>query len=1130
MKTPVLIFCLFVFIYYSEAQEYISVHKQQKDFYDNLGFTTTEEYDQYNGFKLMPKTGYKANCNLNRVVFGWHPYWVGSAYLNYQWDCLSDLSFFSYEVDASTGDPVSTHGWETAAIIDSAQAHGVNVNLCVTLFSNHSTFFGSTTAQQNLITNLINLVQLRNAKGVNIDFEGVSSSLSSNLTSFMIDLCNQMHSAIPGSQVSICTYSVDWSGLFDLNTLNNYVDYFTIMGYGYYYSGSSVAGPTAPLYTFQSSYNYNLSKTINYYLSNGASKEKLVLGLPYYGHEWNTTSSTVPSSTTSSVSSRTYKYVKDNSTGNYSNRQWDPNSFTPYYVYNSGNWRQCFVDDEISLAYRYDLVNRRDIAGIGIWALGYDDGYTELWDLIRNKFTDCATVACTDTIYDMGGPYMNYYDDEYYVYTIEPTGATGLSLTFNSFSLEAGYDSLWIYDGPSTSSTLIGGYSGTTSPGTIVASGNSLTLEFYSDGATTESGFEAVYQCTTDNIPPTSSIYADNWETDNFYTTFVDSDNVAVTQKFYQILDWNGTEWRANGEYGFLNDNFETAIHPEWTDSSGTWQILNNHLNQTDEANSNTNLYIDVKQDSGYIYMYHWQMNIGGSGTNRRAGIHFFCDSADQYNRNNSYMVYFRVDQDKCQIYRYDDNVYTLQTDDDCTVLPDTWYDYKVIFNTITGEIKAYQNNILVSQWTDTNPFRHANQVSLRTGNCNVFYDDVKVYKSRDDSALVTIGNSSAEVRYQNPDPATPACRIKSIVTDAAENFSTPAGLDINIDWTPPTDISYVNDGTGADEDTTDINTELSANWSLSTDTNSNIQQYLYAIGSSPGDSDIVNWTSAGLNTYVTHTGLNLPLDTFYFSIKAQNNAGLYSGITTSDGIVVTNSVTPPSAGFNSNTNLVCSGQYIYYTNTSVNADSYQWYFEGGNPQYSYIDNPAILYDTSGTFDVILIAYNSNSSDTLIMNDFITVEQSPVAAFTASPLNGQAPLMVLFTNNSTGANNYTWLFGDGAYSTDFQPYHIYNTNGTYTVMLTASNGVCPDDTYICNDCINVGNTSISSIISQNKDFYPNPVKDNLYIDNNGDIVKIFSPDGKIIYQGNKSVIDLSSFASGLYFIQINNRIEKLVVE
>jgi len=60
---------------------------------------------------------------------------------------------------------------------------------------------------------------------------------------------------------------------------------------------------------------------------------------------------------------------------------------------------------------------------------------------------------------------------------------------------------------------------------------------------------------------------------------------------------------------------------------------------------------------------------------------------------------------------------------------------------------------------------------------------------------------------------------------------------------------------------------------------------------------------------------------------------------------------------------------------------------------------------------------------------------NPTAAFSASPLNGCAPLTVTFTNTSTGANSYHWNFGDGNTDTVLNPTHTYTTAGSDTVTL-----------------------------------------------------------------------------------------------
>ena len=397
-----------------------SIHEIQLNEYNASGQTEAAFYESEPTEKIaFPKS----SCDLEKIVYGWHPYWGGTAYQNYQWDLLSHMSFFSYEVNATDGQPNSTHGWATSAAVNDALASGnTKVTLCVTLFSGHATFFASPTAQQTLITNLINLVSSRGAHGVNIDFEGIPSSQTTNFANFMVNLCNQMHSAIPNSEVSTVLYAVDWNNVFDFSIMEPAVDHYIIMGYGYYYSGSSNAGPTDPLYHFGSNYNYTLSRSITYYLDKGCPKNKLVLGLPNYGYEWPTSSLGIPAPTTGGGTARTYAYVKNNTSGNYavSNHVWEPDSYTNVFSFNDGGNRQCQISMDSSWQKRLEHVRRTDIAGIGIWALGYDNGYTQLWQAMSDYLTNCYEIPCSDQIHDFGGPTRNYYNNEDYTWTIDP--------------------------------------------------------------------------------------------------------------------------------------------------------------------------------------------------------------------------------------------------------------------------------------------------------------------------------------------------------------------------------------------------------------------------------------------------------------------------------------------------------------------------------------------------------------------------------------------------------------------------------------------------------------------------------------------------------------------------------------
>ncbi len=392
-----------------------------------------------------------------------------------------------------------------------------------------------------------------------------------------------------------------------------------------------------------------------------------------------------------------------------------------------------------------------------------------------------------------------------------------------------------------------------------------------------------------DTINPTTHITANTWETSNFQVNFTDDDNISIDNRFYQVCYFTGSTWLANNDNGFLSENFSAGITPQWTLLSGNWNNNSGILVQSDETSTNTNMYAPVTQTAGNSYLYHWQMKIEGSGTNRRAGMYIMVDDPTMTQRNNAYMIYFRVDQNTCQIYKSVNDVIDLKTDDVCPVDSGIWFDAKVIYNTTTGEIKVFKNNVLVSSWIDASPLTAGNSISFRTGEANVSYDDIKIYRSRTTSAVVTV-DSNSDVPYQNLSPSQPACVILSVVTDSVNNFSGIDSAFVNIDWTQPSAINYVEDGTSSDIDTSYDATQLSANWGLSLDDNSDVPYYFYAIGSTPDTDDIVPWTNNGNTTVFTETGLSLTYGNMYYvSVAAMNGAGIMSDTIISDGVLLLN-------------------------------------------------------------------------------------------------------------------------------------------------------------------------------------------------------------------------------------------------
>jgi spore germination protein YaaH/PKD repeat protein len=1127
----------------SSIQAQISIMQEESTHYQSLGNDAQYFEAIPNAAIRTPKS--RSNCNLNKIVYGWHPYWGGTNYQNYDWELLTHMSFFSYEVNPSTGNANTTNGWATSQAVNAALASGnTKVTLCVTLFSDFNTFFGSSTAPQTLISNLISLVQSRGAQGVNIDFEGMSATHKTSFANFMVSLANQMHTAIPGSEVSTVLYAVEWSDVFDFTIMNQAVDHYIVMGYDYYWSGSSNAGPNDPLYHFGATYNYTLSRSTSYYLHKGAPLNKLVMGLPYYGREWPTSSTTLGASTTGSGTSRTYTVVKTNASGNFSaaNRQQETDSYTDVFVFNSGGTRQCYITLEDNFRKRLEHVNQSGIAGIGIWALGYDNGYSELWDAIEDYMTDCYETPCPATIHDFGGP-KNYYNNENYTWTIAPEGATSITLTFSSFDVETNYDYLYIYDGPTIASPQVAGspFSGNVVPPVITSSGGALTFRFTSDNATTRPGFVASYTCASDVTAPTSSLVVPTgWKTQDFSVSIVDQDETGgsgVDKRFYQVLDFDGADWRANAANGFFSDNFDqSALHTDWTAVVGNWSLNNGYLYQADESNTNTNAYAALNQNNHTQWMHNFAMRISGAGSSRRAGYHFMCDDGSLPNRGNSYFVWFRADNNKIQLYKVVNDVFSLQADVSYTINANQWYNVDVVYDKTTGVIEVWLDNSFAASWTDNAPLTVGHAISFRSGDCVLEANNLKVYHNHQGNPVVTVGSPTGDIRYQNSQPNIPSGRIKSLSIDGARNISAIAFEDVNVDWTPPTGLTVVNDGLSGDVDVFNIPTEVSGNWNVAMDPHSGVTAYEYAVGTTALGTDIINWTSNGLNTSFTAAGLSLNFGTIYYvSVRALNGAGLYSAPISSDGQLLEEPNQPPVAGFQTNSYIICQNDSIQLINTSTSATDFVWSSVTGNISQPNAVNPYITVTQAGTHSITLLVSGPGGNDQITQDITVVFHDNPVAQFTADHLTVTLPNAVVgFTNNSQSSTAYFWDFGNGITSTDEHPWVQYDAAGIYTVMLVAQNNQCENDTTFLEITVQEFDASgIEDLDAFQLVVYPVPLSDLLVISGiplEGEwIVTLTDVSGRLIYQslpikGSEQVVinDLGYLSKGIYFVQLMN--------
>jgi PKD repeat protein len=217
------------------------------------------------------------------------------------------------------------------------------------------------------------------------------------------------------------------------------------------------------------------------------------------------------------------------------------------------------------------------------------------------------------------------------------------------------------------------------------------------------------------------------------------------------------------------------------------------------------------------------------------------------------------------------------------------------------------------------------------------------------------------------------------------------------------------------------------------------------------------------------------------------------------------------------------------FTNKSLNAYTFDWSF-GDNTANSTDENPVHTYAAIGTYKVILTT--SNGISTKKDSSLVTINVLPTAKFTSVTDS----FKVTFANKSTFASSYSWNFGDNNTSTLENPVHTYAANGTYKVVLTASNGISStkDSANIVISVVGVDNTKLMNQLV----LYPNPVNNNATVafnlmqsaklsvkvlDINGRVIATIADNTNFSAGVQNLTIDASAFEAGVYMVRLYNK-------
>ncbi|MEZ4960018.1 MAG: choice-of-anchor B family protein [Saprospiraceae bacterium] len=203
------------------------------------------------------------------------------------------------------------------------------------------------------------------------------------------------------------------------------------------------------------------------------------------------------------------------------------------------------------------------------------------------------------------------------------------------------------------------------------------------------------------------------------------------------------------------------------------------------------------------------------------------------------------------------------------------------------------------------------------------------------------------------------------------------------------------------------------------------------------GEPDGWTWTFPGGDPAIS-TDQN-PVVTYgspgIYNVTLVASNALGNGETTLSGFITVSDA--PTAGFT----FTQMGAAVVFSNTSSNADGYEWDFNDGSSTGVFEENPVHIFPGVGSYHVTLTATNQCGTVSFVETVVIDAVQ-PAADFSFSGNTGCAPFTVAFSDQSLDVpTTWEWSFPGGtpSASSEQNPVVVYENPGTYSVGLTVSN-------------------------------------------------------------------------------------------
>lgn len=298
---------------------------------------------------------------------------------------------------------------EVTAFIQSHNKQVVPIIQNEARWDNFTEAMESEDERERIAHSLAELAESHGFDGLQIDFEAINASDQDLLTSFMEAVEREFRPRGLIVSQAVVARSSDavstWGGAYDFEALGEINDFLTIMAYDYTSSGSTTPGSVAPIWWVDS---------VLAYATRNIPAEKIFLGVPFYGRDWNLDTGPPATSVGFQAASRLLA-ERDDAVGGFSGEHGVP---WIKYTDDDGDRHEVWYENAESLQLKLDLAVEYGVGGFAAWRIGHEDPRN--WQVISALETPATPVSPLNvdsearyfelTGHSLGGEFLEYWD------------------------------------------------------------------------------------------------------------------------------------------------------------------------------------------------------------------------------------------------------------------------------------------------------------------------------------------------------------------------------------------------------------------------------------------------------------------------------------------------------------------------------------------------------------------------------------------------------------------------------------------------------------------------------------------------------------------------------------------------